>query len=59
MNKLLSVIIPVYNTAPYLKRCLDSVINNGYDNIEFFLVDNGSTDNSLEAAANTRHVMIS
>lgn len=44
--KKLSVIIPVYNTEQYLKDCLDSVINQTYDNIEVLLIDDGSTDNS-------------
>lgn len=45
---LISVIIPVYNTAPYLARCLDSVLNNTYRNLEVICVNDGSTDNSLK-----------
>ena len=44
----ISVIIPVYNTAQYLSRCLNSVINNTYTNLEIICVNDGSTDNSLE-----------
>jgi len=43
-----SVIIPVYNVAPYLKRCLDSVINQTLKDIEIICINDCSTDNSLE-----------
>ena len=48
MKKLVSVIVPIYNTSCYLDRCITSIINQTYDNIEVILVDDGSTDNSLE-----------
>ncbi len=44
----LSVIIPVYNVENYLKRCLDSVINQTYKDLEIIVVNDGSTDSSLE-----------
>lgn len=43
-----SVIIPVYNVAPYLKRCLDSVVNQTLKDIEIICVNDGSTDGSIE-----------
>lgn len=45
-NPLISVIVPVYNVEQYLKKCVDSIINQTYLNIEILLVDDGSTDNS-------------
>lgn len=47
-ENLISVIIPVYNTAGYLPRCLDSILNNTYRNLEVICVNDGSRDNSLE-----------
>lgn len=46
MEELVSVIIPVYNVEPYLRRCIDSVINQTYTTLEIILVDDGSLDKS-------------
>lgn len=43
-----SVIVPVYNTEKYLGRCLDSLLNQTLEDIEIILVDDHSTDNSLD-----------
>lgn len=41
-----SIIIPIYNVEKYLNKCVDSVVNQTFDDIEVILVDDGSTDNS-------------
>ena len=45
MYSLLSVIVPIYNVEDYLNRCVDSIINQTYKNLEIILVDDGSPDN--------------
>lgn len=45
-NPLVSVLLPVYNTENYLKKCIESVLNQNYENIELIIIDDGSTDNS-------------
>jgi len=45
-NTLFSVIVPVFNTAPYLQRCIDSIILQDYQSLEIILIDDGSTDRS-------------
>ncbi|MCC2344174.1 bifunctional glycosyltransferase family 2 protein/CDP-glycerol:glycerophosphate glycerophosphotransferase [Bacillus anthracis] len=46
--KTVSVIVPVYNKEDYLKRCINSVLNQTYTNLEIILINDGSTDNSKE-----------
>ena len=43
-NILVSVVLPIYNVEKFLPKCLDTVINQSYHNIEILLVDDGSTD---------------
>ena len=46
MKPLLTVVIPVYNVEKYLKRCVESVLVQGWHNYDILLVDDGSTDSS-------------
>lgn len=45
MEPLISVIVPVYNVEDYLDRCIESIVNQTYKNLEIILVDDGSSDN--------------
>ena len=46
MNKTISVIVPVYNVASYLPQCLESILNQDYEDLQVLLIDDGSTDTS-------------
>lgn len=46
MDDLLSIVIPAYNIEKYISRCLDSLINQTYHNLEIIVVNDGSTDNT-------------
>ncbi len=46
MSNLISVVVPVYNVAPYLEECVKSVLCQTYTNFELLLIDDGSTDGS-------------
>lgn len=48
MKEIISVIIPVYNTEEYLEKCVDSVLNQTYHNLQVILVNDGSTDSSAQ-----------
>ena len=43
---MISVIVPVYNVEPYLRKCLDSVVGQTYRDLEILIVDDGATDGS-------------
>ena len=44
MKKLVSVIVPVYNVEKYIDKCVESLLNQDYKNIEVILVDDGTPD---------------
>ena len=46
MSEKVSIVVPIYNSEKYLKKCIDSIINQTYANIEIILINDGSTDNS-------------
>lgn len=59
---LISVVVPVYNVAPYLAQCLDSLIHQTYSNLQIILVNDGSTDDSLSIceryATNDKRIIV-
>ena len=44
---LLTVVVPIYNAEKYLERCISSILNQTYTRLEILLINDGSTDNSL------------
>lgn len=47
MKTKVSIIVPVYNVEKYIEKCLDSLINQSYKNVEIVVINDGSTDNSI------------
>lgn len=48
MDEVVSIIIPVYNGEKYVEKCVKSIQANTYPNLEIIMINDGSTDNSLE-----------
>ena len=48
MKNKVSVVIPAYNSCDVICRCIDSILNQTYDNIEVIVVDDGSSDNTYK-----------
>ena len=46
----ITVIVPVYKAEKFLNKCLETIVNQSYKNLEIILVNDGSPDNSLEIA---------
>lgn len=62
MNPLISILVPIYNVETYLYKCLDSIVNQTYRNLEIILVDDGSVDHSgaicEEYAAQDKRIIV-
>lgn len=54
--KKVSIVIPVYNASKYLDKCVDSILSQTYKNLEVLLINDGSTDNSLEICNNYKKI---
>lgn len=55
MKDKVSIIIPIYNTQKYLKKCVESLIKQSYNNIEIILINDGSTDDSKNICLNLKN----
>lgn len=56
--QLVSIIIPVYNEGKFISKCLESINNQTYKNFEIIVIDDGSTDNSVELVRNNKNVSL-
>ena len=48
VNSLVTIVVPIYNVEKYLRKCLNSIVNQTYKNIEIICIDDGSPDNSID-----------
>ena len=55
MNSLVSVLIPAYNHEKYVQEAIKSIINQNYENIELFVLDDGSKDNTWQKILEMKH----
>ena len=56
IGDLVSVIVPVYNVEKYVAKCLDSLISQTYDNIQIIIVNDGSSDRSLDIVERYKNI---
>ena len=57
-NALVSIIVPIYGTEKYLKKCVDSIIKQTYRKLEIILVNDGSPDNFILLCRSIRETML-
>lgn len=61
-KNLITIIVPIYNVEKYLDKCVNSLINQTYSNLEILLIDDGSTDGSSQKcdiwAERNRHIKV-
>lgn len=55
-SPLVSIIVPIYNTAEYVEECIQSILSQSYKNIELILVDDGSTDGAGAVCQKYEHL---
>jgi len=62
IKKKVSVIVPAYNSEKYVKRCIESIQKQTYKDLQIILIDDGSTDNTLqifnEIASNDKRICV-
>lgn len=58
LDPLVSVVVPTKNSEKYLERCLKSIINQSYRNIELIVVDNGSSDRTIDIAKQYANIVV-